>query len=137
MDAFPLIVLVGILVIVGLLVLLARFYPGTGADLLDWQPTRSYETEVELEMQDVEQMIEAQNEYRRKRGETGDHRGRVPPGRRARRGAQRGRGRATEESLPGGLRRALPLRAARTRPRGSERNSSSRRVTRVGSSSCG
>ena len=33
MDAFPLIVLVGILVIVGLLVLLARFYPGTGADL--------------------------------------------------------------------------------------------------------
>jgi hypothetical protein len=69
MDAFPLIVLVGILVIVGLLVLLARLYPGTGADLLDWQPTRSYETEVELEMQDVEQMLEAQNEYRRKRGE--------------------------------------------------------------------
>ena len=69
MDTFPLIVLVGILVIVGLLVLLARLYPGTGADLLDWQPTRSYETEVELEMQDVEQMLEAQNEYRRKRGE--------------------------------------------------------------------
>ena len=69
MDAFPLIVLVGILVIVGLLVLLARFYPGTGADLLDWQPTRSLETEVELEMQDVEQMLEAQNAYRRKRGE--------------------------------------------------------------------
>jgi hypothetical protein len=69
MDTFPLIVLVGILVVVGLLVLLARLYPGTGADLLDWQPTRSYETEIELEMQDVEQMIEAQNEYRRKRGE--------------------------------------------------------------------
>ena len=61
MDTFPLIVLVGILVIVGLLVLLARLYPGTGADLLDWQPTRSYETEVELEMQDVEQMLAAQN----------------------------------------------------------------------------
>jgi hypothetical protein len=69
MDTFPLIVLAGLLVIVGLLVLLARLYPGTGADLLDWQPTRSYETEVELEMQDVEQMIAAQNEYRRKRGE--------------------------------------------------------------------
>ena len=67
---FPLIVLGGLLVIVGLLVLLARLYPGTGADLLDWQPTRSYETEIELEMQDVEQMIEAQNEYRRKRGES-------------------------------------------------------------------
>jgi hypothetical protein len=68
-DLFPLIVLVGILVAVGLLVLLAQLYPGTGADLLDWHPTRSYETEVELEMQDVEQMIEARNEYRRKRGE--------------------------------------------------------------------
>jgi hypothetical protein len=68
-DAFPLILLVGILVVVGLLVLLASLYPGTGADLLDWHPTRSYETEVELEMQDVEQMIEARNEYRRKRGE--------------------------------------------------------------------
>jgi hypothetical protein len=69
MDVFPLIVLVGILVVVGLLVLLAKLYPGTGADLLDWKPTRSYETEVELEMQDVDQMIAAQNEYRRKRGE--------------------------------------------------------------------
>ena len=68
LDAFPLIVMGGIAVAVGLLVLLARLYPGTGADLLDWGPTRSYEHEVELEMQDVEQMIEAQNAYRRKRG---------------------------------------------------------------------
>jgi hypothetical protein len=66
---FPLIVLGGIAVAVGLLVLLARLYPGTGADLLDWGPARSYEHEVELEMQDVDQMIEAQNAYRRKRGE--------------------------------------------------------------------
>jgi hypothetical protein len=69
MDAFPLIVLGGILVIVGLLVLIAQLYPGTGADILDWKPTRSYEAEVELEMQDVEQMLAARNEYRRKRGE--------------------------------------------------------------------
>jgi hypothetical protein len=68
-DTFPILVVGGLLVIVGLLVLLARLYPGTGADLLDWGPTRSYEDEVELEMQDVEQMIEAQNAYRRKRGE--------------------------------------------------------------------
>jgi hypothetical protein len=68
-DAFPLIVLGGIGVAVGLLVLLAKLYPGTGADLLDWGPSRSYEHEVELEMQDVDQMIEAQNAYRRKRGE--------------------------------------------------------------------
>ena len=69
MDAFPLIVLGGIGIVVALLLLVARFYPGSGADLLDWQPTRSYETQVELEMQDVEQMLEAQNQYRRKRGE--------------------------------------------------------------------
>jgi hypothetical protein len=68
-DAFPLIVLGGILLVVGALVLIARFYPGSGADLLDWQPTRSYETEIELELEDVQQMIDAQNEYRRKRGE--------------------------------------------------------------------
>jgi hypothetical protein len=68
-DAFPLIVLGGIALVVGVLVLLARFYPGSGADLLDWRPTRSYETEIELEMEDVQQMLEAQNEYRRKRGE--------------------------------------------------------------------
>jgi hypothetical protein len=55
--------------VVLILVLIGRFYPGTGADILDWRPTRSYETEIELEMQDVEQMIAAQNAYRRKRGE--------------------------------------------------------------------
>ena len=69
MDAFPLIVLGGIGIVVLVLVLVGRFYPGTGADILDWRPTRSYETEIELELQDVEQMIEAQNRYRRQRGE--------------------------------------------------------------------
>jgi hypothetical protein len=68
-DAFPLIVLGGIGIVVLVLVLIGRFYPGTGADILDWRPTRSYETEMELELQDVEQMIEAQNQYRRRRGE--------------------------------------------------------------------
>jgi hypothetical protein len=68
-DTFPLVVLGGIGVVVLAIVLIARLHPGSGADLLDWQPTRSYETELELEMQDVEQMIAAQNEYRRKRGE--------------------------------------------------------------------
>ena len=58
--------LVAALVVV--LVLLARAYPGSGADLLDWKPTRSYETEAMLELEDVQQMIDAQNEYRRRRG---------------------------------------------------------------------
>jgi hypothetical protein len=57
----------GLIVLV--LVLIARAYPGSGADLLDWKPTRSPELEAQLEVDDVQQMIEAQNEYRRKRGE--------------------------------------------------------------------
>ena len=68
-DPFPLIVVGGILLVVGVIAVIAQLYPGTGADLLDWRPTRSYETEIELEMQDVQQMLEAQNRYRRKRGE--------------------------------------------------------------------
>lgn len=55
--------------IIGVLVLLARAYPGSGADLLDWKPTRDYETEFQLEEDDISQMIAAQNKYRRKRGE--------------------------------------------------------------------
>lgn len=54
--------------IIGVLVLLARAYPGSGADLLDWKPTRDYETEFQLEEHDIQQMIAAQNAYRRKRG---------------------------------------------------------------------
>ena len=54
--------------IVLLLVLLARAYPGSGADLVDWRPTRSPELEAQLEVEDVAQMIEAQNLYRRRRG---------------------------------------------------------------------
>jgi hypothetical protein len=54
--------------IVGALVLLARAYPGSGADLVDWRPTRSFEDEARLEGEDIQQMIEAQNAIRRRRG---------------------------------------------------------------------
>ena len=54
--------------IVVALVLVARAYPGSGADLVGWKPTRDYETEFQLEEDDVQQMIAAQNAYRRKRG---------------------------------------------------------------------
>jgi len=58
--------MIGLIVL--LLVLLARAYPGSGADLVDWKPTRSPELEAQLEIDDVQQMIDAQNEYRRRRG---------------------------------------------------------------------
>ena len=59
-----------VLFIVLVLVLLGRSYPGSGADLLDWKPTRDFETEVQLEQDDIAQMLAAQNEYRRRRGAT-------------------------------------------------------------------
>jgi len=30
---------------------IGKYYPGTGADVLDWQPTRSYEDEIRLEIE--------------------------------------------------------------------------------------
>jgi hypothetical protein len=37
-------------------------------DILDWKPTRSPEVEAANEVDDLEQMIAAQNEIRRRRG---------------------------------------------------------------------
>ena len=57
-----------VLVIVGMLFLIDHFYTGTNAELLDWKPTRSAEVEAQNEVDDVQQMLEAQNEMRRRRG---------------------------------------------------------------------
>jgi len=68
-DPFALIVLGGIAGLVVALYLIGRYHPRSGADVLDWRPTRSVETEILLEFDDVDQMIEATNERRRRRGE--------------------------------------------------------------------
>lgn len=68
MDPFVLIVVGGMAALVVAILLLGRFYPGSGADVLDWKPTRSPETEAQNELDDVEQMLEAANERRRRRG---------------------------------------------------------------------
>ena len=65
---FGVAMLVMLVAVVGIFVGIGKWYPGSGADVLDWQPTRSYEQEAELELQDVDQMIEAQNERRRRSG---------------------------------------------------------------------
>jgi hypothetical protein len=67
-DEFSTFVLGGLLVLGGIFYALGRWYPGSGAEQVDWRPTRSYEDEVRLELQDVDQMIEAQNERRRASG---------------------------------------------------------------------
>ena len=50
------------------LLLIGYLYPGSGADQLDWRPTRSVEQEVQNEIDDLDQMLEAANERRRRRG---------------------------------------------------------------------
>jgi hypothetical protein len=53
---------------IGVLVLIGHYYQGSAADLVDWKPTRSAEVEAQNEIDDVRQMLEAQNEMRRRRG---------------------------------------------------------------------
>jgi hypothetical protein len=54
--------------IVGVLLVVGHFYPGSSASLVHWVPTRSPEVEAQNEIDDIRQMMEAQNEMRRRRG---------------------------------------------------------------------
>lgn len=66
---FILLTIVLLFIGVAIMFALAKAFEQRGvADLLDWKPTRSYEAEAQLEMDDIQQMIEAQNQYRRRRG---------------------------------------------------------------------
>lgn len=53
---------------IGVLVVVGHYYPGSSADLVDWRPTRSPEVEAQNEIDDIRQMMDAQNEIRRRRG---------------------------------------------------------------------
>jgi hypothetical protein len=60
---------VGLLLLLALIVaLVAHMSQRRDVDLLDWRPTRSPELEAQNEIDDVRQMVEAQNEMRRRRG---------------------------------------------------------------------
>lgn len=54
--------------LVGVLVLVGHWFPVSSAELVDWKPTRSPQVEAENEIADIQQMLEAQNEMRRRRG---------------------------------------------------------------------
>ena len=61
--------MIGIFVaFLGGIVLLGLYSPRSGADVLDWRPTRSPEAESENEADDVAQMLAASNALRRRRG---------------------------------------------------------------------
>jgi len=53
---------------IGVLLLIGHFSQTRSIDLVDWKPTRSPEVEAQNEIDDVRQMLEAQNEMRRRRG---------------------------------------------------------------------
>jgi len=57
-----------VLLLVGVLFVIEHFYTGNNAQLLDWKPTRSPELEAQNEIDDIQQMLDAQNEMRRRRG---------------------------------------------------------------------
>ena len=65
---FGIAMVVMLFVLIGIFLAIGKWYPGSGADVLDWKPTRSYEDEIQLELDDVDQMLEAQNERRRRSG---------------------------------------------------------------------
>jgi hypothetical protein len=67
-DEFAVFVLFGCVVAVAILLAIGRWYPGSGAEQIDWRPTRSPELEAELELDDIDQMLEAQNARRRASG---------------------------------------------------------------------
>jgi hypothetical protein len=60
---------VGVPLCIVLIAMLAGyFYPGGPEEILDWKPTRSPAREAELQRLEVDQMLAAQNRYRRQRG---------------------------------------------------------------------
>ena len=50
------------------IVALGLFSPRSGADVLDWRPTRSPDARAEDEADDIAQMLAAANALRRRRG---------------------------------------------------------------------
>jgi hypothetical protein len=67
-DVFTVVFGGTLLFFVVLVLLLGVFSKRSARDYLDWKPTRSPDVEAQNEIDDVEQMIAAQNELRRKRG---------------------------------------------------------------------
>jgi hypothetical protein len=63
------VIMIGIVggLLVGLM-LLGLLHPRSGAQTLDWKPTRSAEQELQNEIDDLDQMLEAANARRRQRG---------------------------------------------------------------------
>jgi hypothetical protein len=69
MDPFVLIIVGIVAGLVLWILFLGVYHPRSANEVLDWRPTRSIEVEVQNELDDIEQMLEATNTRRRARGE--------------------------------------------------------------------
>ena len=65
---FVLVTVALVLSMVLIIVFVAHASQRRDVELVDWKPTRSPEVEAQNEIDDVRQMVEAQNEMRRRRG---------------------------------------------------------------------
>ena len=68
MDAFTVVFGGTLAFFIVFVLVLGVFSKRSARDYLDWKPTRSPEVEAQNDIDDVAQMIAAQNELRRKRG---------------------------------------------------------------------
>jgi hypothetical protein len=68
MDEFGVFVFGSLIAVFLIFYAIGKWYPGSGAEQVDWRPARSPEVEAELEMEDMQQMLDAQNERRRRTG---------------------------------------------------------------------
>ena len=68
MDEFGVFIFGSLFVLFLIFYAIGKWYPGSGAEQVDWRPTRSPEVEAELELEDMQQMLDAQNERRRRTG---------------------------------------------------------------------
>jgi hypothetical protein len=69
MDIFALMVLGGVALTVVVLLALGMWSPRRASEITDKDRYRSWVTQADIEENDVPQMIEGQNEYRRARGD--------------------------------------------------------------------
>jgi arsenate reductase len=70
MDTFSVIVTVAMALLFLWILALGLWHPKSGADVLQWRPTRSADLEVQNDIDDVAQMVAAQNALRARHGKT-------------------------------------------------------------------
>ena len=68
MDDFGLLVFGRFVVVLGIFLAIGKWYPGSGAEQVHWRPRAPSRTRHSSELDDLDQMLEAQNERRRASG---------------------------------------------------------------------